>query len=394
VYSHRIMKAHSAPFARLMLPAFLAALVAAAAGPAAAAGEPAPVTGRPLRFRGIEAREIARGVFAVLRTEPVGLANHANNAFIVCDSDVVVVDAAFTLAATRDVVSLLKKLTDRPVSYVINTHWHDDHTFGNQVYREAWPGVKFLAQVFTREDMAGIGVSNRKAQVAGGPQALAAIRGALEKGRNLDGTALASDEQAAYRSTLAIAGQYLDEMPGFRLTLPTITFRDRMTLVRGGRTIDILHFGPGNTRGDAVVFLPAERVLIAGDLVDVPAPAAAGSDLGGWIAALGKLRALAPLLVVPGHGPLLAGDEAIRGLEQMLISTRAQTDSAVARGKTLEQALQSVDLGRFRRALTGSEKMAGWFFDNYFKVPAVSGEFQRRHGKPGPAPVPTAEPPR
>src|SRR2546428_612147 len=84
------------------------------------------------------------GFSALARREPLGLANHANSLLIVNDSDVVVVDAQFTRAATLEVLAALRALTPKPVGYVINTHWHDDHVAGNQVYRDSFPGVQFV----------------------------------------------------------------------------------------------------------------------------------------------------------------------------------------------------------------------------------------------------------
>ena len=90
--------------------------------------------------------KIAEGVYAVIRTEPPGYLFQSNSTFIVCDSDVIVVDPQFTLAATKEVIAALRTITSKPVTYVINTHSHEDHVVGNQVYRDEYPGVKFIAQ--------------------------------------------------------------------------------------------------------------------------------------------------------------------------------------------------------------------------------------------------------
>jgi cyclase len=116
---------------------------------------------------------VAPGVYAVLSLDPLGLANHSNAVFIINDDDVILVDTQFTLERTRAVLAELRKLTDKPVTVLVNTHWHDDHTFGNQVVVDAFPKVDVVAQKRTKDDMLGIGVENRKQQVEGGPGALA-----------------------------------------------------------------------------------------------------------------------------------------------------------------------------------------------------------------------------
>src|SRR6185503_20486291 len=84
--------------------------------------------------------KVGNGVYAAIRTEPPGLTVNANIVFIVNDDDVVVVDTTLTPGTARETIAALKRITNKPVRYVINTHWHDDHIMGNQAYREAFPG--------------------------------------------------------------------------------------------------------------------------------------------------------------------------------------------------------------------------------------------------------------
>ena len=351
-----------------LLPLLVFCMAAAAPAAAVAApAAPASVAAGPFRVE-----EIASGVYAVVSQDPLGLANHANAVFIVNDEDVVLVDTQFTLARTRDVLAALRKITDKPVGVLINTHWHDDHTFGNQVIREAFPGVEIIAHVHTKGDMAGIGVENREQQVRGGAEAIAMFRGAVEGKTSLDGTAMSNDERAAYESTIAIAQEYLDEVPGFRLTLPTKTFDDRLVLTRGGRTIEIRGLGPAVTRGDAVVYLPKEGVLAAGDVVDNPLPFAYGCSVSGWIAALDAVLEMKPRVVVPGHGAVLRDDAHIRLLRRMLASIQGQAAAAVARGDAVEQVRGSIDVAEFRALLAGENKMMQFLFDGFFVGSAVT----------------------
>ncbi|MGH7726954.1 MAG: MBL fold metallo-hydrolase [Candidatus Eiseniibacteriota bacterium] len=349
----------------LLLPPVAPPVFGATAPSAAAAAAPA---------YGVQ--RLADGVFAVVRREPLGLANHSNTLLVIGDRDVLVVDTPFTLEATRAVIGELRKLTKKPVRAVVNTHWHDDHTFGNQVYRDSFPNAEFIAHEHTAEDMASVGVENRKTQVEGGALGLADIRRAIERDTSFTGLPMTGDERASYASTLAIAETYLAEVPEFRITLPTRTFARLLTLEQGKRKVEIRWFGRGNTRGDAVVFLPKERVLAAGDLVNVPVPVAGASFLGEWIAALDSLRALGPLVIVPGHGPVLEGDAQIVATARLLSSVKQQTDAAVARGESLEQALSSVRLDEHRTAIAGGNRMVEYFFDGWFAMPAIMGEFK------------------
>ncbi len=319
---------------------------------------------------------LAPGVYAVVSNDPLGLANHSNAVFIVGEDNVIVVDTQFTLHRTRAVLVALREITDKPVSVVINTHWHDDHTFGNQVYREAFPQVEIISHANTKADMETVGVENRAGQVAGGPDAIAMFRDAIAKQTSLDGTPMSEDEAAAYESTIAIAQEYLNDMPEFHLTLPTKTFEDRMTIMRGNREIELRFFGPAVTRGDAVVYLPKEGVLVAGDLVDNPLPFAYGCNVKGWIGALDSLLALKPRMVVPGHGEALHDDTQIRVLRSVLMAIQEQTMAAVARGETLDQARAGVNAGDFRSMMAGDNKMMRYLFDAFFVRSVVGSAFE------------------
>ncbi|TPW17017.1 MAG: beta-lactamase [bacterium] len=319
---------------------------------------------------------LSPGVHAVMRTEPLGLANHANTVFIINDSDVVVVDTQFTLAATREVVAALKKLTDKPVSYLVNTHWHDDHTFGNQVWKEAYPGLEIISHERTRSDMATTAVENRQQQVDGGPEAIARFEGAVTAGKALDGSTMSPEELAAYESTIKLARTYVAEVPGFTLTLPTITFSDRMVLQRGGRTIEIRHLGDGVTRGDAVVWLPAEKILVAGDLVNDPFPFTYGGHVTGWVASLEAIRALAPSIIVPGHGPVQRDMALVDRLTAAFSTLRTQAQADRTNGTSEEDFLKSVALGSQQATMVGDNKMLAFLFRSYFVGPAATSAYR------------------
>src|SRR5918998_922726 len=117
----------------------------------------------------LELVQLDSGVFAAIRKERLSLAVNANSLIIVRDTDVVVVDAQFTRAATRETIAAIRSLTDKPVGYVINTHWHDDHVAGNQVYQDSFPSVRFVMQENTAADLPTLGATNRKNLVEGAP---------------------------------------------------------------------------------------------------------------------------------------------------------------------------------------------------------------------------------
>lgn len=242
----------------------LAALMLGLAPPAAPGAATSAAARGPDNFA---VQKLADGVYAVVRQDPPGLMCDGNSAFLVGDDGVVVVDCP---EASREVLVALRRVTDQPVRYVINTHWHDDHIIGSQVYRDAFPGVEFIAHAATRAYLPGPGATNRRQMIEGAPQGVAMLRERLAQGENLQGERLSPEERASYESDVALVEHYLAVVPGAEIVLPTLTVEDRLTLYQGGRAIEVRALGRGHTGGDLVVYLPRERIVLSGDLVVWP----------------------------------------------------------------------------------------------------------------------------
>ena len=328
-----------------------------------------------------DVQPLGDSVYAIIRREPLGFAGNGNTLVIVCDSDVVVVDTDFTREAAREVIVAIRRITKKVVRFVVNTHWHDDHVMGNQAYQDAYPGVQFIAQENTRDALMHDAVTNRKQQLEQAPAGLAYFRDVLKQGKSLAGGALGEDERATWTSTIAIMQQYVAEAPTARTVLPSITFADRLTLTRGSRTIQILYFGPANTRGDAVVFLPKERIVATGDLVVAPIPFTFNSNISPWISALDRLRELGARMYMPGHGPLMRDDSYIGKVQRLLESVSVQTRAAVAHGDSLAQARKSVDLTSFQKDFAGDNPVLQVLFSQFVTGPAVGQGFAEAASK-------------
>jgi glyoxylase-like metal-dependent hydrolase (beta-lactamase superfamily II) len=277
-------------------------------------------------------------------------------------------------------LAALRKLTSKPVRYVINTHWHDDHIMGNQVFRDAFPGVEFIAHANTRDYLPATGLNNRNQAMSeqGYPSFIAALKARLAKNESVFGGPMDEEELATYRSDIKIAERYMAENPAVEIVLPTITFKDRLTLYSGNRTIDIRYLGRGHTSGDIVVHLPNERIVISGDLVIWPVPYVGSpqSHPGEWSATLEKLLALGPAIIVPGHGPVLRDESYVKLLARLFATIRDQVEAAVARGETLEQTRKSVNLEELQKLFAGDSRVRKLIFLNYVVGAGVEAAFR------------------
>jgi glyoxylase-like metal-dependent hydrolase (beta-lactamase superfamily II) len=357
-------------------------VVALAAGgwsPPATASSPAPPPPSPSARSGFDVVELGPGVYAEIRREPPGMAVECNVVFIVNDEDVFVVDTNITPGSARESIAALKKITTKPVRYVINTHWHDDHVIGNAAWKDAYPAAVFLAQEALREYLPGKGVAARQQMATGAPRFGAMLRKLLEEKKSLGGGPLTEEERESYESDIRLIDRYAAENGNVSSVLPTETFSDRVTFYRGARTIDVRHLGRGHTAADLVVWLPKEGIAVTGDLVGYPVPLV-GSDqswVADWSVTLGKLRELGAKAYVPGHGPVLRDDSQVVLMQELFAYVQKETAAAIARGETLEQARKSVDVSDFRRRFAGDSAVRKVEFDNYVAQPAVAAAYRQ-----------------
>lgn len=361
-----------APAARDATPA--AAPTTPAGAPAAApAALPEPDGGVAASF---DVQEVAAGVYAAIRRDPPGMMFNGNSAFIINDEDVVVVDTTNTPASARALLAALRKLTNKPVRYVINTHWHDDHMMGNQVFQEAFPGVEIIGHASTLVDLPTVGAKNRQGLLDYAKEGIASLRKQIQENQSMAGGPLTEEERASHISDIALVEQYVAEAPGFRVVPPTLTVTDGLTLRRGSRTIEIRHLGRGHSGADLVVHLPNERLVISGDLVVWPVPLVGSTSYPAeYGPALERLLALRPAAIVPGHGPVLRDDSHVRTQVRLLKSIDEQTRAAVARGETLEQAQKSVNLEELRKEIAGESKLRRILFRMYVWSPGVEAAY-------------------
>jgi glyoxylase-like metal-dependent hydrolase (beta-lactamase superfamily II) len=242
--------------------------------------------------------------------------------------------------------------------------------------------VEFIGHANAAVEMMSTGLANRKQLLGQGPAFARQIRDAIARSENLSGQPISQEERLSYASDLVWAERYFAEAPRIRLIAPTVTFEEKMTLVRGKRIIDIRYLGRAHTAADIIVHLPDENIVITGDLVVWPIPLFGTTSFPlDYIATLEKLLAIRAAALVPGHGPVMRDDAYVRQMLALLKSIESQTRAAVARGETAEQARASVSLERFRNTFAGDSALRGLLFNNYVTIPGVNRAWLQISGK-------------
>jgi cyclase len=324
-----------------------------------------------------EVQKIAKDVYAAIRTEPPSLWFNPNTVFIIGKRDVTVVDTNISSEYTREVLAELKKITGKPVRYVVNTHWHEDHIIGNRVYREAFPDVKFIGHKSTLVDLPTVGAGNRKGSLENGRGFVELLKTLIGKGENLAKQKITEEERLGYASDIKLVESYLAEAPNFQIILPDILVDDRLELDDGRRKIEILFLGRAHTAADLVVRLPGEKIVAAGDLIVAPVPLVGSTAYPlEYAATLENLLRLDAKIIIPGHGRVMRDDAYARLMIRLLNSIKQQTESAVARGETLEQLRKSVNLDEFKKLFAGDSQHKALVFQNYVFLPATAAAFR------------------
>jgi cyclase len=293
------------------------------------AGAPV-VTGKVYSFE-----KIADGVYYATSSGP--MATGGNHPIIVNEHDVFLVDDGTTPAAARALLEDLKLITDKPVRWVVNTHFHYDHTDGNSIFG---PEVQIIGHEFVRHAILDFDVLHREPfQSAQSNMAIQVeslkkqIAGETDPGR-----------RATLEKQLSAAQADLEQFKNLKPTPPTMTYSSKMTLYSGQREIQLLFLGRGHTQGDTVVFLPKERIVCTGDLMESRLAYMGDALFDEWISTLEALKQLDFDTVLPGHGVPFHEKSLITAYQSYLKDLIAQVATLRKQGLSAEQAAQKVDL--------------------------------------------------
>ena len=303
-----------------------------------AAQSTTPPPGATYEGQAYDFRRIADGVWFAVGTGVVSA--ESNNVIIETASDVIVVDATTSPAAAWALLHELPRITAKPVRYVVITHFHYDHANGTQAFV---PGAELVSSEYTRAMIAsGKSVEHTTAQ---GNRRFAAAQ--IEVATRALDTATTDANRMDLRKRRAVWENYLASLSTMKQAVPTITVSDRMSIVRGDREVQVIFPGKAHTDGDLVVWLPRERILATGDLLQPNLPYMGDGYLDNWANILDSLRAMNPAVVLPGHGDEFRDMAVIERLADYMHTVWKQTAAAKEKGMTAEQAAAGLDLAKF-----------------------------------------------
>jgi glyoxylase-like metal-dependent hydrolase (beta-lactamase superfamily II) len=318
--------------------------------------------------------KLADGVHAVIYNSDIDV--EGNTLIVINDEDVFVVDSNAGITTARATIAEVRKLTPKPVRYVVNTHWHDDHVFGNQAYADAYPGVEFIAHPLTRQDIVNHAFASNTFVLDLIEADIHRLEGYLKTGVYRDGKPVAGELEARIRNYLANRREAFADRRAFRPVVPTVDVADALTMKRGTREIQIRFLGRGNTRGDLVVYLPAERIVATGDLVVYPVPYATNVYATDWVKTLDALMALPAATVLPGHGPVMRDWTYVRRVKDTLESHLSAVRDAKKQSLSLTRTQEVVQLPEIRDSFVAGNEPRRAGYEAFFRPTLVRNAWE------------------
>jgi len=292
-------------------------------------------SGKAFRFN-----KVKEGVYHAVGTGALTVVG--NSTVIVNDRDVIVVDDHVSPAAAWVLLEEIKSITDKPVTTVINTHFHFDHAHGNQIFA---PAVQIIGHEFTRRALLDDPMSKPLYQSF---YNFKTLEGQIETLRKR----VADEKDPAARAKLqtqltSIENNYASQKE-LRPTPPNVTLTTQMTLFRGDREIQIRYLGRGHTAGDVVVYLPKEKAVITGDLLTSSTSNMSDSYPLEWAATLEELKKLEFDTVIPGHGEAFTDRAKIDHFQAYLRDVWTAVGALKKQGVSAEETAKRADLSKHK----------------------------------------------
>ncbi len=314
-------------------------------------------TGKAYKFE-----KIADGVYYATATG--SMVTGSNNVVIIGSRDVLVVDTGTSPAAARAFVQDLKLLTPKPVRYVVNTHFHYDHTDGNQVYAGK---ADIIAHAYVKQAIEPLNVLQREpfktSQLTNVPRRIDMLKKQIADAKD-PATRQMLEQQ------LKVAQEGWEQLREIKPTPPNVTYSTKKVLDLGGREVQLLFLGRGHTNGDTVVFLPKEKIVATGDLMESQIAYMGDAQFDEWVTTLDALKKLDFETDLPGHGMPFKGKALITAFQGCLRDLTKQAGDLRKQGVAADVAAQRVDLTAYKSSfpqiqgrgadLRGMERMYAW----------------------------------
>ena len=296
---------------------------------------------------------------------------HSNVGVIVGDDGVLVVDSDYLPSRARADIALIRTVTDKPVKYLVNTHWHGDHTHGNGVYRAKFPNLTIVGARANRVFIA-VNQARYPKQLARPTSAqhktLAVLEPILASGRDTSGRMLTAGERKRLGAIVDQLHNEIVEIAKVEVAPPTVLFDGDLELYLGKRHIVLHDWGRGNSPADVTAYVPDAEVLFTGDIMVYPVPFTGASYPTLWIDVLKRIEQIPVRSIVPGHGAVQHDHAYTRQLRTLMETATSRMDSMFQSGIPRDSAQKILNLEDLRESFVhGSDAEAAALWEDMIK---------------------------
>lgn len=288
--------------------------------------------------------KLAEGVYARIVSADGNAVSNAG--FVVLDQSVLVFDTHFTPDAGQDLLKAIRSVTPKPVRYVVNSHWHADHTHGNQVFADA----DLIGSVKTRDGVLQDDQPSLERTIGIAQKQLESLNQAVKKEQN-------SSRVKELQDQIKPRKDYLRTMSRLHISEPVVALEDSLVIRDGEQEVRLVYLGVGHTNGDIVLLLPSRKIAFVGDLLFNKAiPNVQDGDILQWMQTLENVLKLDVKTFVPGHGAVGSGKD-VEAFMNYFRDLRSLVQQAIDRGDSIEQATRDIRV---------PEKYSPYQFQNLF----------------------------
>lgn len=271
---------------------------------------------------------VVPGVYAAI-AQPTFRPN-CNAVIILMKDGVLLVDTESKPSAAEEVIAYIKHLTNKPLKYIVITHFHADHTQGASTYLRVWPQAAIVSSEATRAAIILQGRARMKYEAFNVPRQINAMESELSHTEN-------PAERQNLQKSLAEANLYEHELTDLQIPLPAITVNKGLRIEDESHPVQVLFLGQAHTSGDLFVFLPKDKILISGDAMQSLTPTMRDCDPLDWIQTLQTAEKLDFDTVIGGHGEPFHGKQTLDLWEEYFADLLNRAARAYASGATLDQ---------------------------------------------------------
>ncbi len=291
------------------------------------------------------------------------------------DQSVVLFDGGGSHQTAVQILDFVKTTTAKPISHLVLSHWHNDHTIGIDRIKAAFPGMEIIAHQFTTDYLR----DQLAPRIADGGEnienLLRDVSKELETGIDYMGNPMSIEARAEAQQILADQNELREAFYDQNTLTPDTSITDHMTIDLGSKTLELKYMGFGNTAGDLVGWIPEQKILMTGDIFTHPVPFGFPFEPRKTVETMKRVLKHDFEKMIFGHGDVQMDSIYANKVINLIARVNSNVDKLVAQGKSLDEAKEAIDLTRAQAEFADGDPWISYRFYTWFIGPMVQRSY-------------------